>query len=64
MDPNPPSSSIQVKEEQLYEQAFALADKGYGDFDKCLNVLKSSNGNQMEAEKILSQLIFNESNAN
>ena len=41
-----------------FDIASQLADKGYGDFEKCLNTVRQTNGNVQEATEILSKQIF------
>jgi len=45
-------------EEQLFADACDLSDKGFGDFDVCLTVLKIKRGNVKEAQNHLSKVIF------
>ncbi len=41
-------------EANLYDNASKLSDDGYGDFNACLEILRSCNGNLREAQKLLS----------
>ena len=52
--------SVLLDEDNLYQTASALADEGYGSFDRCLIVAKACKGDIAEAKKVLSKLIFKE----
>ena len=47
-------------DESYYAIAFDMSDKGFGSFDRCLQILIACNGNKNESEKILSKLMMKE----
>jgi hypothetical protein len=53
-------SSAEAVDEFIYQSAAKLSDKGYGSFDRCLQVFRACKGDFEETEKVLSKLIFKE----
>ena len=47
-------------DESYYAIAFDMSDKGFGSFDRCLQIMIACNGNKKESEKILSKLMMKE----
>jgi hypothetical protein len=41
-------------------KASRMADEGFGEFERCFQIIKACKGNEEEAKKMLSQLIFKE----
>ena len=56
----PIRQSQMIDDNILYHVASKLMDKGYGSFDRCLQVSKACKGNEIDAEEVLSTLIFKE----
>lgn len=53
-----PSMGMSMMDTLYFDIASQLCDKGYGDFEHCLDVVKQANGNVQEATEILSKEIF------
>mmetsp|Transcript_35347 Transcript_35347/g.26353 ORF Transcript_35347/g.26353 Transcript_35347/m.26353 type:complete len:131 (+) Transcript_35347:1101-1493(+) len=49
-----------IDENIIYAVASKLMDKGYGSFERCIQVVKACKGNEIEAEEVLTKLIFKE----
>ena len=47
-----------VSEEQMFQMAGELSDRGFGDFEVCLACLKEKKGDLASAQKSLSKVIF------
>ena len=50
--------SSYVNEDELYPQAHYMSEKGYGPFEKCLQMLKACKGNYEEATETISKLML------
>ena len=48
------------EEEGFYKQASELCDKGFGTFERCIQIMGVCKGNVQEAEKILSKFMLKE----
>lgn len=47
------NDDLHSSEEQMIQMAFKMVDEGLGEFDKVLEVLQQSNGNEMKARMTL-----------
>jgi len=56
----PLNNGKEFKEEQLLNMGSILLDEGYGDFERCMYVIRVLRGDIVRAREILSQLTFSE----
>ena len=53
-------SQTTYSEQQLYAMASMLFDEGYGQYERCLKLIRCVGGNINTARVLLSEIIFNE----